>query len=191
MFEAMVMSVDTVLGQIGSVIDLRDTYVILLGDNGTPPNAAHPGQQANELKTTVFEGGVHVPFLVAGPGVTPGVSHALVSVVDVLPTAAELLGVAVPPGLDGRSLVPLFRSPSAQVREHVFVAYEEVRGLLTFRHRAVIQQRYKLRRLNAAEEFYDLALDPAEDVPLAPGGLDPAVVAGLRAQMASYLARGF
>ncbi len=190
-FEAMVMSVDTVLGQIAQVIDLRNTYVVLMGDNGTPPNAAAPGQQANELKTTVFEGGVRVPFFVVGPGIAPGVSDSLVSLVDVLPTLAEQIGVGAPAGLDGRSLVPLFADPTAVVRDHVFVAYDDVRGLLTTRHRAVIQARYKLRRANGAETFYDLASDPAEDVPLAAAALDAAVVQELRDEMAGYLARGF
>jgi arylsulfatase B len=190
-FESMVTSVDTALGQLASVVDLRNTYVIVTADNGTPPTAASPRQQANKLKTTVYEGGVNVPFLIAGPGIRPGVRDALISLVDVLPTCAELIGVAVPPGLDGRSLVPLLDDPAATVRDHVFVAQEDRNGLLTFRHRAVIQPRWKVRRVNGLEQFYDLEQDPGELQPLDPATLDPAVVQSLRDEMAAYIARGF
>ncbi len=133
---------------------------------------------------------MRVPFFVAGPGMAPGVSDSLVSLVDVLPTVAEMIGVAGPLDLDGRSLVPTFTDPTADVHDHVFVADAEI-GLQTFQHRAVIQQRYKLRRENGAEEFYDLELDPSENVPLAAASLDPAVVQAMRDKMTAYLARGF
>jgi arylsulfatase B len=191
LYESMLMSVDTVLGQIEGALDLRNTYVVLVGDNGTPPNAAAPEQQANKLKTTVFEGGLRVPFLIAGPGVVPGVSDSLVSVVDVLPTLAELLGVAPPAGLDGASLVPLLRDPTAKVHDHVFAAHRDIRGLLITRQRAVIEVGHKLRRVDGREEFYDLDADPEERTPLDPLGLDPLLVQRLRARMAAYVARGF
>ncbi len=190
-FEAMVMSLDTVLGQMLGLIDLRNTTLIVVGDNGTPGNARAPEQPGNRLKTTVFEGGVRVPLLIAGPGIRPGVSDSIVSVVDLLPTLAELIRAPVPAGLDGRSLVPVLRNPTAVVHDHVFVAEDEGTGPFLRRHRAVVQARYKLKRDDGAETFYDLARDPQENVALDVLALDPSVVLSLRAQMASYLARGF
>jgi len=56
---------------------------------------------------------VHVPLIVAGPGIGPVVVDEAVSTVDVLPTLLDLVGLAPrAPGrapLDGRSLVPLMR----------------------------------------------------------------------------------
>ncbi len=49
----------------------------------------------------------HVPVLFCGAGVRPGVHAAAVGTVDVAPTMAGLLGVSVPEGVDGRSLVTL------------------------------------------------------------------------------------
>lgn len=180
-FEKLVISLDTALGQMLSFVDLADTYVIVVGDNGTPPNAIGPGQVRDKVKGTPYEGGVRVPFFFVGPGIRPGPSDALVSIVDVLPTLADLFGVArtLP---DGRSLVPLLKSPSAAVREHVFVSNEG--------DRAVIQARYKLIRLDDRERFFDLALDPREESPIPPSLVDAAVVRSLRKAMSAYLRRG-
>ena len=52
---------------------------------------------------------MHVPLLLAGPGVSHGrVSHA--RTVDLMPTLLKLLGKEIPPDLDGRPL-PIFRTP--------------------------------------------------------------------------------
>lgn len=45
-----------------------------------------------------------VPLVFRGPGVRPGVVRGPARPVDVAPTLAELLGIPVPPGLDGRPL---------------------------------------------------------------------------------------
>lgn len=43
----------------------------------------------------------HVPFIVRAPGVSPGLEPRRVSIVDLAPTLAALLGVRVPDDLDG------------------------------------------------------------------------------------------
>ena len=49
-------------------------------------------------------GDMHVPLLLAGPGIQPA-RLPTARTVDVVPTILHLLGRPVPPGLDGRSLV--------------------------------------------------------------------------------------
>lgn len=44
----------------------------------------------------------HVPFLIMGPGLTPEVRADRVSIVDLAPTLAKLLGIPSPDDLDGR-----------------------------------------------------------------------------------------
>jgi arylsulfatase len=56
----------------------------------------------------VYENAVHVPLIVHAPGLPAGRRvPSSVGVVDVMPTILELAGVPAPPGLEGRSLVPL------------------------------------------------------------------------------------
>jgi arylsulfatase A-like enzyme len=46
-------------------------------------------------------GAQHIPMIFAGPGVRPGVSSFPAKLVDVAPTIEHLLGLKVPPGVDG------------------------------------------------------------------------------------------
>ncbi len=46
----------------------------------------------------------HVPMAILGPGVTPGLVEESVSVVDLAPTLARLLGIPAPGDLDGKPL---------------------------------------------------------------------------------------
>lgn len=122
---AMLEAADRELGRLFDGIPaavLDATTVVLLADNGTAQAAVDAGRDPDRAKGTVYEGGVHVPLIVAGPHVgAPGVSHTLVHAVDVFATVAELAGVRLtgPVGaqsvvlsdgttrrIDGRSLLP-------------------------------------------------------------------------------------
>ena len=49
---------------------------------------------------------LRVPLVIAGPGVSRGVVEQPVSMVDLMPTVLEMVGVEVPEGIDGRSFAP-------------------------------------------------------------------------------------
>jgi arylsulfatase A-like enzyme len=61
-----------------------------------------------------FSWGVqHIPLVLAGPGVRHDVSHFPAKLVDVAPTVERLLGLPVPPGVDGVVLADALAQPSA------------------------------------------------------------------------------
>jgi arylsulfatase A-like enzyme len=98
---------DTELGRLFAAVDLDQTLVILLSDNGTPSYAILPPFLSWQGKDTMYEGGIGVPMLMAGPGVAPGESQALVHAVDVFATVADVAGVdlaTLPHEVDGQSL---------------------------------------------------------------------------------------
>ena len=74
-----------------------DTLVIFLGDHGPPFNRG---------KTTCYESGLRVPFLVRWPGVARAgtESDALVSAVDIAPTILDATGAKTDRSMHGRSL---------------------------------------------------------------------------------------
>jgi len=154
-YEAMIVSLDHVLGEMLAVIDLADTYVIFIGDNGTPQTVAPDPTRA---KGTTFERGIHVPLVVAHSGLTPAVSSALVHAVDLTATIAELGGIPIPVEMDSRSFVRCLSKPTARTRSFVYCQDAD--------DRCVRSQRYKLRVDAGVEEFYDLLVDPAESSPL-------------------------
>ena len=48
------------------------TVVMFVGDNGTPARTAPPDTPGDRAKDSLYQGGVHVPLVVAGAGVVDG-----------------------------------------------------------------------------------------------------------------------
>ncbi len=67
----------------------------------------------------LFEEIVHLPLLIRAPGVTPGTYSGLSSAIDVMPTVLDLLGLDIPPFVQGRSLAPALRDGAHSGREFV------------------------------------------------------------------------
>lgn len=61
-------------------------------------------------------GSQHIPLIIAGPGVRPGVSHFPAKLVDVAPTLERLLGLHVPTGVDGVVLADAVKSATTAER---------------------------------------------------------------------------
>jgi N-sulfoglucosamine sulfohydrolase len=127
---------------IGLLMDALDksghvdnTLVVLCGDHG-PPFARG--------KTTVYESGLRVPFLLRWPEVTrPGVvSDRMVSTVDILPTVLDAAGVKPPARLHGHSL----RGPvsGGAGREYLAAEFHFHGSNPFFPRRAIRDRRFKL-----------------------------------------------
>jgi arylsulfatase A-like enzyme len=61
-------------------------------------------------------GAQHIPMILAGPGVRPGVSHFPAKLVDVAPTIEHLLGLKIPAGVDGVVLADTLQDATAAER---------------------------------------------------------------------------
>ncbi|MEM6929287.1 MAG: sulfatase-like hydrolase/transferase, partial [Myxococcota bacterium] len=122
--DAMVEAVDTEIGRLLAALspEVRErTVIVYASDNGTEGTVARPPLEPDRAKGTTYDGGVRVPFVVSGPVVAePGTTNdALVHLVDVLPTFADLVGVTPSAPLDGASLLPVLEDASVS-RERVF-----------------------------------------------------------------------
>ncbi|MEK7676662.1 MAG: sulfatase-like hydrolase/transferase [Verrucomicrobiota bacterium] len=108
---------------------------------------------------------VRVPFIISQPGkFKPSVCDALVSQIDLLPTLCDLAHLSHPPGIDGRSLVPLLTgaTESWTGRNAIFAEYY---GKQDWRVpiRMVRTRDWKyVRYLGYGEELYHLESDPRE-----------------------------
>lgn len=99
-FRAALEAVDTELGRALRSIDpdvLSRTTIIFFADNGGASDTIEPPLDPTRGKGTVYDGGVRVPFIVAGAWVVAGgrEDDHLVSMVDVFATVTEL--AEVPP----------------------------------------------------------------------------------------------
>lgn len=85
----------------------ENTIVVFWADHGWSL-----GEHGQWEKQTLFESAVHVPLILAGPGIRSGqVCGRTVEHLDIYPTLVELCDLAhVPAGLQGQSLRPLLRN---------------------------------------------------------------------------------
>ena len=125
---AMVETFDHYVGKLITFLETTDdprnpghklidnTYIFLSSDNGGAEGGRGHGEcftdnaPLDQGKTSPREGGVRVPFLVAGPGIPANKeSDVMVNGLDFYPTFLSLAGVAKPDGknLDGANLQPL------------------------------------------------------------------------------------
>ena len=147
----------------------QTTTVIFLGDNGT--GVTDSGFWPSGLgKGTLFNGGVHVPFIIAGravPNMNRGMTtEALANGVDVYATVLDLAGKAIPPGRDGVSLVPVLEDPSTGVRPFLYSEKFARNGKAPYinHSRAITDATYtyKLREADGFDYFYRLSSTAAE-----------------------------
>jgi arylsulfatase A-like enzyme len=162
-FKAAMQAMDAEISRLFDEIDLdlSETLVIFMGDNGTPADVKPPGTIVRSSKTSVYEGGIKVPMVVAGAGVTrTGREGALVVSTDLYATIAAATGIPVSHVYDSFSIVPLLTTAGATTgRTHAFS--EVCSGTLTRRY-AIRDARYKLLYDNGSWGLYDLVNDPSE-----------------------------
>lgn len=169
---------DTLLGQLMLFYaqqlptDFATTIWIVLGDNGTPSQAIEAPEPPSHGKGTVYQGGVHVPLIVWGSGVTRGVTDELVHAVDVWATVIDLFDATRPsrPRSDSISFAPVIAG-GAGGRAVVYCRAHEPNGVgpYTLREHCATDGHWKLlEHTTGAPELYALDLDPYEQVDLWP-----------------------
>jgi len=113
-YAAMIDEVDSGLGKMVDLLEARgvldNTYIIYTSDNG---GGMRPNGPLMQGKAQLFEGGLRVPWVVAGPGVKQGVQCDVPVVQwDLLSTLHDLSGnsAPLPEHLDGGSLRNVFEN---------------------------------------------------------------------------------
>lgn len=190
-YYGMVSFMDHLVGRVLKTLEetglAQSTIIVFHADHGE-----FLGEQGaiEKWDTAFYDSLTHIPFLVREVGQSQGAHYPqLVESIDFMPTLLELCGVAVPPGTQGWSLVPLMRSTGTSHRSSIladggwerqleshWVDAEAGSGDYVFKHRVrnadpttltrskmVRTQRHKLVfRLNGEHELYDLVDDPGE-----------------------------
>ena len=135
--------VDAQIGQVISELEAQDladdTIIVLWSDHGWKL-----GEHASWGKYTNFEDDTHVPLMLHVPKVTDAGmrTSALVELVDIFPTLAEVAGLAVPPlcpenskdvltCVEGISAAPLLKNPTQDWKKAAFSQYPRPSNGLT------------------------------------------------------------
>ena len=188
-FYGMITNIDENMGKLVKTLDALgiadETILIFTTDNGTAGgvnrktgrgfNAGMRGTKGSE-----YDGGHRVPFFMRWPGgkIRPGLDIARITAhVDVMPTLAELCGIATPKAkLDGKSLVPLLGGRDAGWGDRVLVTdSQRIEHPEKWRKCAAMTDRW---RLVNGKELYDIPADPGQKTNVA--DKHPEVVARLR-----------
>jgi len=175
---AMMEELDTGMGRLLEAIDKlgigENTYVFFTADNGgrgTVPGGSNlpTNTPLYGAKHSLYEGGIRVPFIVIGPGISPGaVCHTPAAGYDFLPTFYDLAGGRgkLTDEIDGVSIRPLLSNPNASI-------YRPQNSLFFHRPRrnfsAIRQGDYKLMVFWTPDgtirsrELYHVNPDPREE----------------------------
>lgn len=165
-YYACISFIDHQIGLVLAELDRRDltrnTIVVLLSDHGF-----HLGDHGGLwAKLSAFAAATRTPLLLAGPGVPAGRRvSAPVELLDVYPTLVDLCGFAAPPGLDGRSLRPLFQHEDTSRPAYSLVYHYDVAGARDIAGRTVIGNRWRYTEWDGGKsgrEFYRHTDDPHE-----------------------------
>lgn len=116
-YYASISFMDAQVGRVVTALEAQgladNTIIVFTSDHGY-----HIGEHGLWQKRTLFEEGTRVPLMIVASGVAQpgGVVTQPVSHLDLYPTLAELCGVPAPENLQGQSLVPQLKDPTAPGR---------------------------------------------------------------------------
>ena len=192
------LAVDELIGGLVDALrasgQLDRTYIFFTSDNGY-----HMGEhRLPPGKNTAFDEDIRVPMLVRGPAVPAGRTVEQIGLnIDFAPTFAAIAAVHVPEFVDGRSLLPLFRSARSPWRQ-AFTVEHYTGGPVPPRFRGqrrlgpqAIPEFHAIRTRDALyveyetkeRELYDRRRDPFELTSVVESA-PPAVLARLAARLA-------
>ena len=113
-----------------------NTLVVFMSDHGM----AFPFAKSN-----LYLNSTRTPWIVRWPGVAQPASvneEDLISAIDYLPTILESAGVAIPEGVNGRSLLPLMRGEEMDGRDYLFTQFYESAGGKQYPMRSIQDTRF-------------------------------------------------
>jgi iduronate 2-sulfatase len=149
---------DEQVGRILTELDrlgLRETTAIVF----TSDHGYHLGDHTFWQKANVHEQVTRVPLILSLPGNKPGRSSSIVELVDLYPTLSKVAGLKIPEHVQGTSLLPILKDPTATVKE----------GALSFGkgHSWRTPNWAYMRYTDGTEELYDMRKDPEQFTNLA------------------------
>jgi arylsulfatase A-like enzyme len=135
-----ITTMDTRVGEVRTVLKEygfeNNTLFIYTTDQGS---------EWPHSKWTVYDTGIHVPFIAVWPGkIKPGsVCNAMISFVDMTPTFIDIAEGRQPDGIDGKSFFDVLLGKSETFRDYVYASHTRDGNMNVFPQRCVRGTRYK------------------------------------------------
>lgn len=211
-FHASVRKLDWGVGEVLAALEAsglaKNTLVISTTDHGI----AFP-----KMKCNLYDGGMGVHLVIRGPGEFAGgkLCDAMISQLDIFPTTCDLLKIAPPPWLQGRSFLPVLRGEKQEVNDAVFAevnyhaSYEPKRAVRTKQWKYIryfgsynhpiltncddglsktfwVESGWAKQSV-PSEELYDLTFDPEERDNLADDPLHRATLQQMQTRLKNWM----
>ncbi len=159
-YDAEIATADAQLGRLLDALDLdgrlSETLVMVTGDHGEM--LGEHGEQSHGF--FIYDAATHIPVIVSGPGVPTREVPDQIRIVDLMPTALELLRVPAPKAMQGVSLMPLARG------EHLSLVAQSESWYPRYHYgwsELISLQDNRVQYIRAPRpELYDLQADPRE-----------------------------
>ena len=167
----MLLGVDDSLGRILAALEkagtLDSTVIVFTSDHGY----FYGEHGLNEERRLAYEETIRIPLLVRyPPRVHAGaVATQMVLTIDLAPTLLALAGLTPAPGMQGRSLAPIFSGTANDWRSSFLVEYysdtvfPRIVNMGYSAVRSTSAKYIEYRDLADMNELYDLAADPYEE----------------------------
>lgn len=180
-YYASVSYIDALVGDLVKQIDqlgLRDnTTIIFTSDHGF-----HLGEHNFWTKHTMLDTALRVPLIIAGPSTKENMNtDALVELLDIFPTVAEITQVTPPVNIAGKSFTAVLKTPSLNHKRHIYSRFKAGDSVIT---EDFIFTSYQAENSQIEEMLFDLKKDPHETVNVVNQAEYQAQVAELRAKLA-------
>lgn len=156
--EAMDYQIGKLLNSI-SIEDKENTIIIFIGDNGTEPEVTQNPYNKNQVKRSLYQGGINMPLFISGKGVNRnGIDNNLITSTDLFATIAEIAGVNIKEINDSKSFKSLLNKKNT-IREFQYSEMKNDKNNAW----TISNGTYKLIVFaNGNEEMYNLKMDPYE-----------------------------
>jgi arylsulfatase len=163
-YAAMLENIDRNIGLLLEEVDRRgernNTIVIYSSDHGEML-----GDFNRFGKCVPYQGSVHIPLVISGPGISKGtVSDALVELQDLAATITEYAGASMKEAADSISLKPVLESKAVNHRDYQVSALDKDGKHTKHGWKMISDGHYKLNVIEESDlQLFDLKNDPWEN----------------------------
>ncbi|MDA7501781.1 sulfatase-like hydrolase/transferase [Chitinophagales bacterium] len=167
-YHAMIENMDHEIGRLLASMtssERENTTIIFIGDNGTTRKVIQQPYAKTKSKGSLYQGGVHIPLIVSGYGVSRSNEReeGMVCSVDMFSTIAELAGINLPSYEDSQSFEPLLSTTGTGSRTEQYAEVLNSDDPSTSGY-TISNSTFKLIQYdNGDQELYKLQSDPYED----------------------------